>query len=365
MRGVSAQDAADVPEVVRVQTLLVNALVLGGLDILTSPRAVAGHPGDELRALVKAALAPAGPLGRDSTAGIFAQSDVLIDFCVGVAMIELETRTRLPDDVEAFIEDVRTRLGRLVAAHNHEARTAGSGIEVMLRSDDARDVRGICRLHADWYGSRTDPDTLNPWGARSESAGVRPGLSPFMAYLRFNLGDTSFMTTVLRTAVRLKSLEDRWGRRDAARWPGGVLEVIRRVGAPGHGRRDAFARAEREWARLARPDQHAWKVAGLIERLHQRGSYPTWAPAGAPAEAGVPMSVAAVARRALAEVAVSGLWPAIGAALEWTPLDVIAELGIPTDRRAFIRSHSFARLRIVYDAAFTAAGVAPDPRRAW
>jgi hypothetical protein len=55
----------------------------------------------------------------------------------------------------------------------------------------------------------------------------------------------------------------------------------------------------------------------------------------------------------------------IGAALEWTPLDVISELGIPTDRRAFTRAHSFARLRLIYDKAFTDAGVAPDPRRTW
>ena len=89
-------DASAAPEVIRMEVLLVNAVVLGGLDILTSTRAAPSAPGDELAALAGAALAPGGPLGKDSTIALFADAPMLATFVTGMTMIELETRAAAP-----------------------------------------------------------------------------------------------------------------------------------------------------------------------------------------------------------------------------------------------------------------------------
>jgi hypothetical protein len=364
-----------------------NIVCLAGVDTIIMPRLPAG---DELIALLDTAFKrkpKPGPLehlqkqveARLSTApkskgtvlarqnSITSQFDIFIGLCIGLLMLRIEEVApdqKLPS-VDDLLAKLETDFNALLKAHRP---TAPQGGRVFLEADDdGSDGELSMELEASWYASRARVDTLLARRDRTK-LGTLPRLSPFLAYMRFHLGDVSFMGAKIRFLVNFQALVAEAKKRKLP-WdhPDEFLSLASKVPW-------SLAETKRattwqsQWQTVG--GEQAWRHVGLIEALGNDGLRAPWLKDAKKALSSTPPKTAAkiekTAKTALEVIEFydrKKMFELFDVFMRTTPVAITAEKfpivklsDAAHQRQAVAKTHNFEQLRIVYADAIKRAG---------
>lgn len=365
-----------------------NIVALAGVDTVIMPRLPAA---DELVVALGAALghkpqpAPLAELRRDVLArlsrtpftrgtlhgrqnSIAGQADIFDGLGVGLLMLRMEEvkpDESLPAADKLFERQQEDMMGLLNA---HPAASPQGGKVFVESGDDGDDMRFALQLGASWYASRRRVDTLV---ARRDRArlGESERLSPFLGYLRYHLGDVSFVGTIIRFLTNFKALLAE-ARRHRATWPRSDEFLTAASGvAWSHAESLAVAPMLAHWRGVG--GEAAWRHHGLLAALRANALSAPWlteaerALSRAPARSIAHMTrTADTAFAAVKTLEDKNLWEAFDVLMRTAPVKVVAEsfplIGLGdagARRRAMAKSHNFEQLRIAYQQAAEASGM--------
>lgn len=367
-----------------------NIVALAGVDTVIMPRlpaadeliaalgAALGHtprpaPLDELRRDVLARLSRS-PLTRGTLHGrqnsIASQADIFDGLSVGLLMLRIE-EIKLDDSLPAadvLFEKLKDDMTGLLAAH--PASSTQGGKVFVDSDDDGSDTRFALRLGASWYASRRRVDSLLARRDRTRQ-GELDRFSPFLGYLRYHLGDVSFMGAIIRFLSNFEALVKEAKKRPA-RWPRSD-EFLQTAGSVVWSR--AETRAAAPWSAHWRTvgGETAWRHHGLLAALRANALSAPWlsdaerALARAPASSIARMTrTADTAFAAVKTMEDKTLWEEFDVLLRTAPVKLVTEtfplIGLAdagSRRRAMAKAHNFEQLRIVYQQAAEASGATP------
>jgi hypothetical protein len=372
--------SANTPESRSFGLMFRNAVTIGGLDTIVAPRlpaedelilfldsATKAHPIpaplDALRKNVRERLSRF-PVVAASLAerqrSFRSQVEAFDAACLGLMMMRLEELS--PADPAP---DATTLLARLEADNKallaaHPAKRESGGRIFITGDDSGTDTKLCLDMQASWYTSRSQMHTLLARRDRG-SAPALPRLSPFLTYLRFHIGDPSFVGVLIRALRNLDRMKKEAKKQPWQNADEFLAEAERVAWAPADEKKakDWLAR----WAAVG--SEFAWRHLGLVERIADAGLRPPWlkTPGAASRRMTETAAVAAALTNLIAE---RDLLPMLDALLRKSPTTVIAEkfglLGfasVSARRIALAKVHNFEQLRLVYEAAYEQAGLAP------
>jgi hypothetical protein len=356
-----------------------HLLVIGGLDVILNPRLLMA---DELLIwYFELRRAPRGsypaldelgtrvmPLLNGSPQGA-SQRDFLETMLIGLLLLHIET---------ASAESPFPGNGRLVHAAAGEMRRLldahpvviePTGHIVLAPAADFQDARTTLSAMARWYASRVRIATL--LAIRDRAGWTGPSQwAPMLAYVRFHLGDVSFLRALARFAAQLQSLR----RRDVQvglRIPPPIAAMLAKAqwAQADHRRAEALYDRIRALAgryffdRVWRKQTYGWQNLGFLEVLKERGSSAVQPPV-AP---GFMVSMADSARDLLTTYADKELFETLAEFVKGTSARCQGELnlfGLGFDDSLTIarNAFSFERIRRVYAEALAAAGLDENPQ---
>jgi hypothetical protein len=348
----------------KVKLIATHLLTAGGLDSIAYPPLAAA---DELKALVSFNLSGfgtvpfsnfvahyLGPLSFDSAV----EKARFVKLLTGILMSRLDAFVG-PVDLDAVAAAAGSETDALFATHDYEIVRRNLDLDLHLVEGEYGSAAATClRVQARWYAGRARPVTLLAMADRTPALAGLPVWSPFVAYLRYNVGEATFVGILLRLLAGLKGLD---------------AHLRANRGANGDRVRDALARST--WSDVAnkplagaladhwRPNvqvNDTWRHIGLIGAV-AAGGWKYGLPA-TPAADPLLLRSARVVRDVLDAVAGQNLVETVNLALEFTPIGTLIDLGlVQTGRQPLRNAHGFTRLRIAYDAAFAAAGIERTP----
>jgi hypothetical protein len=367
---------------------MINAMTLGGFDNLFvwHPRSAGSQAGDDKQNEVYALF---DYVYRKENLGPF-NGDLTF---TGYAIAELE-QTESVSDPNAFVDAIRAkRQNYFDACAAEPVPDASNPVDAILISDaEASSTALMLELSASWYSSRRRIRTLFAWRDRADLSLNQPFLTPYLAYLRYHLGDIYFVRIVMQAVRGLRAIEQNWKQRlktpsVAASYASANLDLRTLLqnsawSSASDGDRSALMASASQWLQFwsnNRVKYHpggsapffetAWRHHGLLDVIKANapgapGDFPSSADIGS--ELG---PVADVVRDAVMQVDQWKLWPAIDAALQGTPIDALANAGVKSG--GAIRNHAglvhqltaaeiFERRRLYYEASLVEAGVGPD-----
>jgi hypothetical protein len=342
-----------------------NMLTLGGIDSIFRPRLSAG---DEVRHVLARAstAAPPIPALESLRTAIRAklnpfQRQLFGEMLAGLLMCELDSLSAdsLPEPI-ALLDTLRAAASGLVTAHVATRR----GNEIMLTAtDDAAEARAVLALQARWFDSRSRLTTLLARTDRAGAVAFNP-LPPFMAYLRFNVGDAIFAGILLRA---IGALEAARTAATVSPWPH-ADQFLNALSASFITHPDVLRARKlvRDHWKPKVGTETAWRHIGLVDELRQVGVPPVWLTT-APAPMPVLLKTADVARELVDILVRTDAIPVIDRLLYTAPISKTIALGVmdalpvgAKQRLPLVKAHSFDRLRIVYEKAAQDAGLLPQ-----
>jgi hypothetical protein len=351
--------------------IISNLNVTGGLDDITNPRLPGlkafqekrGTPVDELlRTLIQVIpkLPAKGYVSRLTGVGGWR---VLL----GLLWAEVEfAEPRRVSDVELQVTMLRLSqiVSELVEAHTRlEDDTHPS--DLFLSADISGKPTRLClEVAVKWYASRGRPMTLLARRDRDSTEDL-PEFGPFGTYLRYHLGDITFVGVLLRTIFHCPELiiaaQSQWKRVAPERAKGAIEEFVKNNG---EAMIQAAAKALVVWKKIpstveigeARANP---RLPGDEERWHNLGlSKSQIALTGKPSEPGLAAKVAKnadIVRDLLSMLAKGRLLEGLMAILEWTSTKTLVHKGVmdglgrgQKGLEALEKVHSFARLEETY-----------------
>lgn len=205
-------------------TLIRHLVILAGADTIIDPRLLSvdellawytkvlaskagSYPAlDDLKAKVLSKLndKPSTPGSLfERQRSITSQRAIFDGMAIGLIMLQLEAAsTAAPLGEEKLI--IQTMTGEMQALLNaHSAAVESSGHIVLAPADDFQDARTSLSVQARWYASRRRIDTVLAIRDRARWAGPTHW-APILAYLRYNIGEFSFLRMLCRFAAKLK-----------------------------------------------------------------------------------------------------------------------------------------------------------------
>ena len=347
----------------RLDMLVRNLLVIGGLDVIVSADFWLPQK-DELRQVFKQAWNKGSPLSKalqNFKSSLYnkvapSQRRFLLELAMGRLMLDIDDMDQI-DDLENMLDGMVRELNELFVSHNHYPSSPHTDKDIFLLGDRiGADTSSCLKVQAKWYHTRTKPYTLLAWANRS-TANVKqlPRFSTFLSYMRFNGGDPVFMGVLLRSITKLDKLDAKWKDKQATfgtRFRDEFSKANRSKTKPSNLQRDL----DKFWKTGKVRTGTAWRHVGLIQALKDSGNYPRWLKDPQP-DANL-SKTAEIAWRVMSAIADQRLLDCLSAGLEFTPIDTLKDLNmIPTastieDPRAIlVNAHSFERLRLAYEQA--------------
>jgi transcriptional regulator with XRE-family HTH domain len=288
------------------------------------------------------------------------QVDVFDAMSLGLMMLRLEEGAPASPapEADALLTGLETDMRELFECHAASAPEAG---RIFIESDDeGTDTKRLVRIQASWYASRKRVDTLLARRDRAVAAGADP-FSPFLAYLRYNVGDAAFMGALIRFLAMFDAI--RKAARGKNAWPNAALfraEADKLVWAK------ADQREAEKWLKDWRAvgGESAWRHMGLIDQVVAAGLRPVWLP-NPPAPSKQLATTAAVAKATIEKLLAGKFMPAVDVLFRTARVKDVAEtfalIGFrdPEPRRiAMAKAHNFDQMRRVNAKTLGDAGLA-------
>jgi len=359
-----------------------NVAVVGGLDTILLPRLQAGDELGQLLAAVAAGTVPSrswsrfhtdvrshlsGAASRWFSQRFGSQRSLALSFVTGFAMKDLDL-VQQPPDPEDLVDAATAGVWRTIDVHRVELRNvSGTTYSTLVGQDDYTATRVPLEIQQSWFASRAQRVTILGRLHRPAHSSGAGRFSSFVTYLRYNLGDAMFAGTLLRVAVALQRLVNRW--RAYPSWG----TVLLRDGAATRwlaNARSATGRAAQ--AQLERALGHWVSSVGNESAWRHHGLLATWGPGHlVPATRGPDRRIEATANAIAAAFVVlsdAGLFDVLDLALEFTPIDHLVQMDLiaiqdpVSARKPLARAHSFERLRIAYEGKGVDALAGLEPR---
>jgi len=369
----------------KVDLLVRNLLVVGGLDTIVQPRlpsqdelvqfmrmaGIGGKRSSPSEAVQKIKLTYRNKLAGVKRRLDKTQQQLLDELCIGLVMAEIEQRPELPK-AEELLDLLWLRISSLIDSYDYEPKPPRDGADIHLLGDWTSTDTYLClQVQAQWYASRQIPSTLVSRSDRSGKINDLGQFSPFLSYLRFHAGDVIFLGILLRTMTNLDQLDARWKKDKLGQDFHDKLTASSWSGSPFPQLKNSL---NDYWTKV--PINDAWRHIGLIEAIKARGDIPSWlkdAEKCDPRHA----TIKEVARQTIEAIADNDLLPALTCVLEFTPVSTLRDLRIVPEvkypnmpdpaerkkaeeeapRRSLVNAHSFERMRIVYASSLAKAGL--------
>ena len=360
----------------RLMMVLANLIATSGLDILFK-----NHPytGDEISQLFQYANETLGSELNKYLKAFKAQIDdvkglhlTLESVFVGLAMFILESdghhRKKIPP-IESIFDRVFELLRNLVDSHEVQAtaNTKGSKLKsfCLFGNADQPDILPCLKIQAMWYSTRKFPYTLLALKDRTDEFKDLPPFSPFVTYMRFHANELIFLGILIRFMIKIKSLKKFWeGRRKPVKPPVSVV-------FPDLSKTEVaiIEKSFNNIKDIKDDSQHplkTWVSLGLVDHYTAKKNLPRWfAPGDLDPkfdDFNIRVARALIAKNVFTIIKTHKLIDTLNFVLEFTPIkSLFDDLHIfdpkPNEEkrlfmsRVFIKSHSFERVRLVYEDA--------------
>lgn len=358
-------EVSPVPLSFSIEGVLMNLLIVGGLDSIINSKATKG---DELREIfenlivapVDAAGAEIGEVLGKKLRGLQRTQTVrVLNAMGGFAMLELDEKVQLP--LPELLGHAWLEMSRLIDAHPCVEMSPGGDIH--LSNSSPEDDSFTClRVQKRWYKSRMRLETILPRRDRHPVEPPLPTLSPFLTYLRFHSGDAIFMGLLLRFVARLDAFASKKsiGPRFKAAYEAARSTWDTRAKSEWPRHRALLERYEKIWIKkvVATPERETvWRHVGLIKELKTRTKDLTWIK---DAQSDELEDIGRIATQVITTIHSFRLFPVLERLFYDTPITALFRL-VPnlSDKwkNVFAKAHTFEALR----AAYAAALAKPDP----
>ena len=284
---------------------------------------------------------------------------------IGQMMLQIESAVsadQLPD-AQRIAAGARKGFEELMAAHS--IRFEQNRLVFLAPGDSFEDARVCLKLQAQWFRTRRRVDTLLALRDRFTSIGEGE-LHPFLAYIRFNIGEFGFMRMLCRFLTKLLQLK-KPNKFDLH--PDFEAELAKLSwSATEHSAAEARYQTVRDNAKIeASP---GWRHLGWLDRLEASG-FPM---PGAPAPERAILKMAEVARKTVAIYTDKGLFGLLerflllhSIELSGRTLNVVGMKRDPdtpetvTSTVVLVNAFNFELVRRSYETAIVAAGLNDRP----
>lgn len=349
-----------------------NLLTTGGLDTIISPRSSVG---DELKQIINKSvlwaftqphLLPNSTFKKELSGkyskelGVGGKS-MLFSIMEGLAKAELELAKEI-SSIREFLDRLTLKLNTLLDSHETESK---EGTAFLLAQDHGDETFNCLEIMSDWFQSRKYLGTLLSYKDRNSMPGIDQVFSPFVTYLRYNLGDLLFIHSISVLLTSLGKLYATWPKSkrhklnaavgdhrlgfrqalEASKW---FKDKNRRKELITDSRKaHEFWNTARKLKREKR-EELSWHFVGLAHLIKSKTSDENWHGILRLKHEDKNLHIAGkYAEKIIRPIAELGLVPAISIALEFLPIANLRKMGILPVPLA--KSHSFEQLRLIYE----------------
>jgi hypothetical protein len=293
------------------------------------------------------------------------QKCIFDGMAIGLLMLQIEMGTASAPfaDEKGLVQAMAQEMAALIAAHPVE--TDSSGRIFLAPADDHQDAKTTLFIQARWFASRRRIETVLAVRDRAGWSG-QATFAPILSYLRYNIGEFSFLRLLCRFAAKMKDYRTPAFQKRLGLVPVVVTELAKVAWTPvdvnTSERLYATVRALSAKTNLA--SSPGWRHVGYLDALSTRGPV-CCKPIAAPP---LMKSAADTARDALKLYQDKGLFDLLALFMTTHPVKTLVDrevnlVGlIPADslqptRNAF----SFERLRRAYANALNDAKINEIP----